>query len=137
MSTRSSRPVPTLPFTQASVDREVSSYSIGVSRGIEGELTSRGVAMKKLMYMVIEHFRNGDAAPVYARFRERGRLTPDGLTYVASWVDSTLRCCYQVMETADPTLLEQWMDGWRDLVDFEVHPVIGSAEAAARVLSAD
>jgi len=72
--------------------------------------------------MVIEHFRNGDAAAVYRRFRDRGRLAPDGLTYVASWVDSTLRRCYQVMETADPTLLEQWMDGWRDLVDFEVVP---------------
>ena len=66
--------------------------------------------MKKLTYMVIEHFRNGDAAPVYERFRDHGRLAPDGLSYVASWVDSTLRHCYQVMETADPTLLEQWMD---------------------------
>ncbi len=93
--------------------------------------------MKKLTYIVIEHFRNGDAAPVYQRFRDRGRLAPDGLTYVASWVDSTLRCCYQVMETADPTLLEQWMARWRDLVDFEVHQVISSAEAAERVLSVD
>lgn len=90
--------------------------------------------MKKLTYMVIEHFRNGDAAPVYARFRDHGRLAPDGLTYVASWVESGLQRCYQVMETADPTLLEQWMASWRDLVDFEVHPVISSAEAAERAL---
>ena len=90
--------------------------------------------MTKLTYMVVERFRNGDAAPVYQRFRDRGRLAPDGLTYVASWVDSTLRCCYQVMETADPALLEQWMERWRDLVDFEVHQVISSAEAAERVL---
>ena len=93
--------------------------------------------MKKLTYMVIEHFSDGDAAPVYQRFRDRGRLAPDGLTYVASWVDSTLRCCYQVMETADPALLEQWMAHWRDLVDFEVHQVISSAEAAKRVLPVD
>ncbi len=93
--------------------------------------------MRKLTYMVIEHFRGGDAAPVYQRFRERGRLAPDGLTYVASWVDSTLRCCYQVMETADPALLDQWMAHWRDLVEFEVHQVVSSAEAAERVLRAD
>lgn len=85
-------------------------------------------------YMVIEHFRDGDAAPVYQRFRERGRLMPAGLAYVASWVRHDLRCCYQVMETADPALLEEWMARWRDLADFEVHPVIGSAEAMERVL---
>jgi len=92
--------------------------------------------MPKRAYMVIERFRDGDAAPVYRRFRERGRLAPDGLTYVASWVDSTLRSCYQVMETEDPALLEQWMARWRDLVDFEVHQVISSAEAAERALPA-
>jgi hypothetical protein len=87
--------------------------------------------------MVIEHFRGGDAAPVYRRFRERGRLAPDGLTYVASWVDAALRRCYQVMETHDPALLEEWMGHWRDLVDFEVHPVISSAEASERVARAE
>lgn len=92
--------------------------------------------MKSATYLVIERFRNGDAAPVYQRFRERGRLAPDGLTYVASWVDAELRCCYQVMETADPKLLDEWMARWSDLVDFEVHPVISSAEAAERVLGA-
>lgn len=91
--------------------------------------------MSKQTYMVIEHFRGG-AAPVYRRFRERGRLAPEGLAYVASWVDATLGRCYQVMETADPALLEEWMGLWRDLVDFEVHPVISSAEAAERALSA-
>jgi hypothetical protein len=87
-------------------------------------------------FLVIEHFRGGDAAPVYRRLRERGRLAPDGLRYVASWVDSSLRRCWQVMETGDRALLEQWMSRWDDLVDFEVHEVIGSAEAAERVLRA-
>jgi hypothetical protein len=91
--------------------------------------------MSKLTYMVIERFRNGNAEPVYERFRERGRLAPAGLAYVASWVDSELRCCYQIMETDDAALLERWMEQWRDLVDFEVHEVITSDEAAARVLS--
>jgi len=92
--------------------------------------------MGKRTYMVIEHFRGGDAAPVYRRFRDRGRLAPDGLGYVSSWVDATLQRCYQVMETSEPALLEEWMAHWRDLVDFEVHEVISSAEAAERVLRA-
>lgn len=87
-----------------------------------------------MLYMVIETFRNGDAAPVYRRFREQGRLAPEGLTYVSSWVDEQLKRCYQVMETHDRALLEEWMARWSDLVDFEVHPVITSKEAADRHL---
>ena len=81
--------------------------------------------------MVVEHFKNGDAAPVYQRFRERGRLAPEGLTYVNSWVDATLQRCFQLMETDDPTLFDVWIANWSDLVDFEVYPVITSADAAA------
>jgi hypothetical protein len=86
-----------------------------------------------MIYMVIEHFRGGDPRPVYARFAERGRLAPEGLRYLASWVTRDLRRCYQVMEAADPALLEAWMERWRDLVDFEVIPVVTSAEAAEAV----
>lgn len=80
--------------------------------------------------MVVEHFKNGDAHPVYRRFRERGRMAPPGLSYISSWVDVELRRCYQLMETADPGLLEEWMARWTDIVDFEVHAVISSREAA-------
>jgi hypothetical protein len=83
--------------------------------------------------MIIERFRDRDPVPVYRRFRERGRLAPEGLTYVGSWITSDLACCYQVMECADPQLLEQWMQQWHDLVEFEVIPVISSAEAQAKV----
>ncbi len=83
--------------------------------------------------MIVEHFRHGDAGPVYERFRKRGRLAPDGLRYVNSWVTSDLARCYQVMECEDRALLEQWVSAWQDIVDFEIHPVITSAEAAARV----
>jgi hypothetical protein len=86
-----------------------------------------------MLYMVLEHFRGGDATPVYRRFRDRGRLAPDGLRYVSSWVTTDFRLCYQVMECDDPALLERWMDAWRDLVDFEVIPVVTSAEAAAAI----
>ena len=85
------------------------------------------------LYMVIEHFRNGDAAPVYRRFRERGRMAPEGLAYISSWVSEGLSTCYQVMETPDRSLLEEWMRNWVDLVEFEVYPVITSQEAAQRV----
>jgi hypothetical protein len=85
-----------------------------------------------MTFMVIEHFRNNDAAPVYARFRERGRLAPEGLQYIASWVTADLTTCYQAMECDDEALLRQWIAQWEDLVEFEVVPVIPSAEAAAR-----
>src|SRR5918994_7012096 len=84
------------------------------------------------LYMVVEHFKNGDASPVYARFRERGRLAPPGLTYLNSWVDEKLERCFQLMETSDRSLLDTWIANWSDLVDFEVYAVITSAEASAR-----
>jgi hypothetical protein len=87
-----------------------------------------------MLYMVIERFRDGDAASVYRRFRERGRMAPPGLDYIASWVSEDLTTCYQVMQTAERGLLDQWMANWRDLVDFEVISVVTSAEAAARAL---
>ena len=89
--------------------------------------------MPQRLFMIVERFKNGDAAPVYCRFRERGRMAPEGLTYVSSWVDEELATCYQVMETADPALLEQWMANWKDLVDFEVHRVMTSKEAAEKI----
>ena len=86
-----------------------------------------------MLYMIVEHFRNGDAAPVYERFAKRGRLAPEGLRYVASWVTTDVSECYQVMECDDRALLDEWMGAWSDLVEFEVIPVITSAEAAAKV----
>ena len=89
------------------------------------------------LYMVLEHFRNADAAPVYRRFKERGRLAPNGLNYISSWVTADLSTCFQVMETADRALLEEWMSHWSDLVEFEVHSVITSQQAAQQVDAAD
>lgn len=85
------------------------------------------------IYMIVERFKNGDAVPVYRRFRDRGRMAPDGLSYVSSWVDENFATCYQLMEASDPVLLEQWMAQWRDIVEFEVHPVMSSKEAAQRI----
>ncbi len=86
-----------------------------------------------MLFMIVEHFKNADPLPVYRRFRDRGRLAPEGLQYVSSWVDEKFERCFQIMETADPGLLEQWIANWNDLVEFEVHPVVTSKEAAARI----
>ena len=90
-----------------------------------------------MLHLVIKTFRDGDPRPVYQRFAEQGRLAPEGLTYVASWVTTDLRRCYQIMACDDAALLEAWMARWRDLVDFEVVPVVSSADAAARVAALD
>jgi hypothetical protein len=89
--------------------------------------------MTKKLYMVIERFKGGDAVPVYRRFRDRGRLAPPGLSYVSSWVDTAFERCYQLMETDNPQLLDEWMARWSDIIDFEVHPVITSAEAVETI----
>ena len=85
-----------------------------------------------MLYMIVEDFK-GDPAPVYRRFQERGHLAPDGLHYVNSWVTTDLQRCYQVMECDDRRLLDLWMEQWKDLVEFEVIPLVTSAEAAAAI----
>ena len=83
-----------------------------------------------MLYMVLERFKNRDAKAVYRRFRENGRMAPEGLTYLDSWVETNFDRCFQVMECEDAKLLEEWADRWRDLVDFEFVPVRRSKEAA-------
>jgi hypothetical protein len=85
-----------------------------------------------VLFLVIEHFRGGDPRPVYTRFQEQGRLAPAGLEYLGSWVTVDLAHCYQVMACEDRQLLDEWMAQWADLVEFNVIPVVSSAEAAAR-----
>lgn len=84
-------------------------------------------------YLVIEHFRNRDPVPVYRRFQDQGRLAPEGLAYVSSWISDDLATCYQVMEAPDRRLLEEWIAHWSDLIDFEVIPVLSSADVQARL----
>jgi hypothetical protein len=82
-----------------------------------------------MLYTVIERFKNRDAKAVYRRFREKGRMAPQGLVYVESWVETNFDRCFQVMECEDPRLLEEWAGQWRDPVDFEFVPVRRSKEA--------
>ena len=86
-----------------------------------------------MLFMVIERFKNRDAAAVYRRFRERGRMTPDGLSYVDSWVEPGFGRCFQLMECDDPRLLDEWAARWQDLVEFEIVPVMTSRQAAEAI----
>ena len=83
-----------------------------------------------MLFMVIEHMRPGRAPEIYRRFRDRGRLAPPGVHYVASWVDLDFRRCFQIMEADSLAELRQWTVNWEDLVEFEIVPVRSSAEAA-------
>jgi hypothetical protein len=83
--------------------------------------------------MIIEHYKNQDPVPVYRRFRDHGRLAPEGLQYLSSWVDEGLKRCFQLMETDDRKLLDEWIANWSDIVGFEIYPVISSKEAVEKI----
>jgi hypothetical protein len=82
-----------------------------------------------MLYMVIEHFK--DAPAIYRRLRQKGRMMPDGLHYVSSWIDHDFKVCYQLMETEDVRLFARWIENWNDLMEFKIVLVRTSAEAAA------
>jgi hypothetical protein len=84
-----------------------------------------------MLFMVIENFRDQNAKAVYRRFRDKGRLMPDGIGFVGSWVTADLSRCFQVMECDDITLLQQWAAEWSDLVHFEIYPVVQGKDTAA------
>lgn len=86
-----------------------------------------------MLYMIIERFKNRDPLPVYRRFRDKGRMAPEGLRYVSSWVTDDMDRCYQVMECDDRRILEEWMTRWSDVTDFEVIAVVTSAQAVERI----
>jgi hypothetical protein len=90
----------------------------------------------QMMFMVIETFRNQDAKAIYRRLREKGRMMPDGLKFVSSWVAADLGRCFQLMEADDTTLLQRWIAGWSDLMAFEIVPVV-SGKDTAEALSGD
>ena len=81
-------------------------------------------------FMVIEHFLSGGIKAIYERFKEKGRMMPEGLEFVSSWVTADLSTCYQVMKTDDATLLQAWVAEWSDLGEFEILPVTEGKEVA-------
>jgi len=87
-----------------------------------------------MIYMIIERFHPGKVKELYQRFDEKGRILPEGVEYINSWINEDVTVCYQVMEAASITQLHEWIANWKDLVDFEIIPVISSAEAKNRLV---
>jgi Domain of unknown function (DUF3303) len=87
-----------------------------------------------MMFMVVEHFQKDSAGKVYQRAQTKGRMLPAGLRYVNSWVAKDFGRCFQLMETDDPSLFSKWIEKWRDLVEFDIIPVVSSEEAARSIL---
>ena len=86
-----------------------------------------------MLYMVIEHFREGAAPAIYQRFQEKGRMMPEELKYVSSWISYDLKTCWQVMETGDQALFKQWTRNWDDLMDFQIIPILTSTEVREKM----
>ncbi len=86
-----------------------------------------------MLYMVVERFK--DAPAIYRRLHEKGRMMPEGLEYVSSWIDVDLKTCWQLMRAKDESIFRTWTDNWKDLMDFEVVPVRTSAEVREMMAS--
>ena len=86
-----------------------------------------------MLYIVVEKYKSPGAIEIYRRVANQGRMMPNGLEYVSSWVDFDFTSCYQLMKTENVKLFDQWIDHWKDLVDFEVIPVRTSAEAMQNI----
>ena len=88
-----------------------------------------------MLFMVVERFRNQDAKAVYRRFRDKGRMMPDGLAFVGSWVSADVARCFQLMECDDVTLFQRWVAEWSDLMEFEIVPVVAGKDTGAALAS--
>ena len=88
-----------------------------------------------MLFMVVERFKDRDAVAVYRRVREQGRMAPEGLRYVGSWIEANFDRCFQLMECDDPRLFQQWVARWQDLIEFEIVPVVPSQETADAIAS--
>ncbi|WP_234571801.1 DUF3303 domain-containing protein [Rhodohalobacter sp. 614A] len=88
-----------------------------------------------MTYMIIETFKPGQVNEIYKRLEEKGRMQPEGLTYIHSWIDENMEKCYQVMETDSEEKIHQWISNWDDVMEFKIVPVISSEEAKNKALS--
>jgi hypothetical protein len=90
-----------------------------------------------MLFMAIERFRNRDAKAIYVRFKKKGRMMPEGLEYVGSWIETNFDRCFQVMKCDDERLLHEWANRWSDLMEFEFVPVQTSEVARALALEGE
>ena len=79
-----------------------------------------------MLFMVVEHFKDGKTKDIYQRLQAKGRSMPEGLKYIDSWISASLDRCFQLMECDDPALFQEWILEWSDLVTFEIIPVVSS-----------
>ncbi len=86
-----------------------------------------------MLFMVIERYKNRDAKAVYRRFQAHGRMVPEGMQYVGSWIEANFERCFQLMECADARLFQQWVVQWQDLIEFEITPVVPSKETSEAI----
>ncbi|MBA2338846.1 MAG: DUF3303 family protein [Pyrinomonadaceae bacterium] len=86
-----------------------------------------------MLFMIIERFKNRSPKEVYRRFQEKGRMMPEGLKYIDSWIEVSFERCFQLMECNDPRLFQEWILQWQDLMEFEVIPVTPSKETTELV----
>jgi hypothetical protein len=86
-----------------------------------------------MLYMIIERFHPDKVKDLYKRFAEKGRMLPEGVKYINSWINEDVSICYQVMESDAEEKLHEWINRWKDLADFEIIPVLTSAEAKQKV----
>lgn len=87
-----------------------------------------------MLFMVIERYKNRDAKAVYRRFQAQGRMVPEGMQYVGSWIEANFDRCFQLMECADARLFQQWVVQWQDLIEFEITPVVPSKETSEAIM---
>ncbi len=88
-----------------------------------------------MLFMVIERFKDDATTQIYNRSQKEGRMLPEGLKYIDSWVEANFNRCFQLMECDDLLLLQQWILQWQDLVEFEVIPVVPSKDTSEMVLN--
>ena len=88
-----------------------------------------------MQYLIIEHFKKGKIIELYQRFDEKGRMLPDGVKYINSWIDENVQTCYQIMESESLEKLQEWVAKWEDLANFEIIPVLNSSEAKQKILN--
>ena len=87
-----------------------------------------------MLYMIVEHFHPGRVKELYQRYAEKGRMIPQGVQYINSWINEEVTVCYQLMEADSAEKLQEWIVNWNDLASFEITPVISSAEAKRKVM---
>ena len=88
-----------------------------------------------MTYLIIERFYPEKVKALYQRFEAEGRLLPDGVQYLNSWIDEKIETCYQLMESDTQEKLLEWVSRWSEFATFDIIPVISSDQAKEKVFS--